>query len=347
MALLQIVARAVVPAVLVLVAGCGAERAEDPLSVLPPPCRPWASPGPDGCLFVLEERHRQELRFEDDRGTVATVIDRRATGELRTEVKLNGVTTWTRSAWHGADGRWRESAIFDFEHPSGRLLREQRSRPAPGGNAIETKVRRFGSDGRAAEEAWEAPTPRSAGTDGARATRPLLQSQDCTPYELDVVRADLQRGFRDGVACLRRNGRSDIAAMMLSRYQRGPLVLACVQSRHSPGGDFLAASDGDSYLGVAGATRRLSFDKEAYFRWPQGGRIKTTWHELLHLVTGPHTLSFLRGAQSAEQDRTNACVSICFDYKPGVSRCACELCLGVPPGDARCAGFGACSTGAR
>ena len=130
-----------------------------------------------------------------------------------------------------------------------------------------------------------------------------------------------------------------MAALILSRYARGPVVLACVQPGDDNPDGFLAASDGNSYLGVIKGARLL-FDRPTYFRYPKGGRTRTLWHEVLHLWTGPHAPGFSLDAQSAEVDRTNACVSMCFDGK--ATRCACARCLAVAPDDARCRRFRDC-----
>jgi hypothetical protein len=323
-----------------LLASCRSERFEDPLSVLPPSCKLWRAPGADGCLSVREERDGREFRYEQAGGTVATVVERQSAGELLTEVKLNGVTTWVRRVGQDAGGSWRESMVSEFEYPTGKLLREERHRRASAGNVIQAKARRVTTAGAAAEASWEYPFPRNVGVDSVLAPRPLLQMQDCSPYEVEVLEAELQRALRDGVACLRRHGRSDMAALLLSPYQRGPVLLACVRARELPA-YFLAGSDAASYLGMIRA-RKLLFDKEAYFGRPAAGRTPTMVHELLHLWTGPHAPYVGVGSRSTDQDRTEACVSLCFSPPQRLSKCDCALCLGVPRDDARCKGFVDC-----
>jgi hypothetical protein len=323
-----------------LLASCRPERLADPLSVLPPRCRMWTAPGADGCLSVHEEGQEYELRYEQAGGTVSTVIGRQSTAELLTEVKLNGVTTWVRRVGYDAGGAWRESEIVEFEYPTGKVLREERHRRSPAGNTIQAKARRVRTDGAAAQASWEFPFPRKAAMDGTLGPRPLVQMQDCSPYEVEVLEAELQSAFHDGVACMGRYERGDLTALLLSRYQRGPVVLACVQAA-----SFLAASDASSYLGIIGATKLL-FDKEAYFGRPAGGRTPTMLHELLHLWTGPHAPYVGLDTRSTDQDRTEACVSLCYGRAERVSKCDCALCLGVPKDDARCNSFLECGGGA-
>jgi hypothetical protein len=322
-----------------VLAGCRPKRFEDPLSVLPPPCRMWTTPGADGCLSVQEDGQRYELRFEPAEGTVATVNERQSTGELLTEVRLNGVTTWVRRVGLTDARVWRESIVSEFEYPTGKVLREDRHRRSPDGNVIQSSARRVRTDGGAAEANWEFPFPRTAAIDGALTSRPVLQVQNCSPFEAEVLHAQLKSGLREGVACMVRHKRSDIAALVLSRYQRGPVVLACVEAA-----PFVAASDGASYLGII-RPAKLSFHKEAYFvGHPAGGRTSTMVHELLHLWTGPHAPYIGIDTRSTDQDRTAACVSLCFDPAKRVSKCDCSLCLGVPHDDARCNSFEACGS---
>lgn len=321
-------------------ASCRAEPLEDPLAVLPPRCKMWTATGADGCLSMRQDTRGHELRYEQAGGTVATVIERQSPGELLTEVKLNGVTTWVRRVGRDAGDSWVESAVSEFEYPTGKLLREERQRRSPAGNSIQAKARRVRTDGGAAEARWEFPFPRNAAVDGAFAPRPLLQMQGCSPYEADMLEAELQSALRGGVACMRRHGRSDLAALLLFRYLHGPVVLACVRARDLPA-YFLAATDAASYLGIIRATK-LSFDKEAYFGRPAGGRDPTMAHELLHLWTGPHAPYIGVDTRNTDQDRTETCVSLCFAPAERVSRCDCALCLGVPRDDARCAGFVEC-----
>ena len=65
-------------------------------------------------------------------------------------------------------------------------------------------------------------------------------------------------------------------------------------------------------------------------------------HELLHLWTGPHAPYVGIDTRSTNQDRTEACVSLCFGGAERVSKCDCALCLGVPRDDARCNSFLEC-----
>jgi hypothetical protein len=323
---------------LVFLASCRPERFEDPLSVLPPVCGRWTAPGVNGCLSVRQDAQGYELRYEPAPGTVATVVERHSAGESRTEVRLNGVTTWVRRVGQGGGGSWRESVISEFEHPTGKVLREERHWLSPGGSAIQAKARRVRTDGGWAEATWEFPFPRSAAVDAAFAPRPLLQTQDCSPDEVEVLENELKRALRGGVECMVRHQRSDLAALLLSRYQRGPVVLACVRAA-----SFVAASDSASYLGIIRPVR-LSFDKEAYFDHRAGGRTPTMMHELLHLWTGPHAPYIGIDTRSTDQDRTVACVSLCFAPSKRVSKCDCALCLGVPPNDPRCTSFADCGT---
>jgi hypothetical protein len=316
-----------------LLARCRPEQLEDPLSVLPPPCTMWGTPGADGCLSVREDAQGFEFRYQQAAGTVATVVERQSAGALLTEMKLNGITTWVRSVAQAQGGSWRESAISEFEYPTGRLLREEHHRRSPAGDAILATARRVRTDGGTAEASWESPFPRNAAVDGASAPRPLLQMQGCSTHEVDVLQAELKSALRAGVACMVRHERSDVAALLLSRYQRGPVVLACVDES-----SFLAATDAGSYLGIIRAAK-VSFDKNAYFGRPAGGPIPTMLHELLHLWTGPHAPYIGVDTRSTDPDRTAACVSLCFAPAERVSRGDCALCLGVPRDDVRCNGF--------
>ena len=95
------------------------QSGSESLSVLPPRCRIRTAPGSDGCLYVREERQEYELRYEQARGAVATVMERESAGELLTEVRLNGVATWVRPPGptpgvHGA-GRWSSSRVPHWE----------------------------------------------------------------------------------------------------------------------------------------------------------------------------------------------------------------------------------------
>ena len=327
---------------LVGLGGCGPGRTQDPLSVLPPPCKLLRAPGPEGCLEAGEAADRSELRFEQAGGVVAVVGDRRSAGELQTEVTLNGRTTWTRTVRRTAAGRWLGSRIVELQPSTGKLLREESYRPEDRGNVVQASSRRLLPDGSTARAAWSFPFPPAVEADSPPGPAPVVQDHGCTPDELRVLQRDVRRALQDGLACMRRQGRSDIAALLLSRYRRAPVELACVQSLEVTPTGFLAAGDAASYMGVVGA-RRLSFDKASYFRSPDGVRIRTVWHEWLHLWTGPHAPGFELGPQTMEVDRTNACVSLCFGGAK-TSRCACELCLGLPPGDARCGGLAACAS---
>jgi hypothetical protein len=320
-----------------LLASCRPERLEDPLSVLPPRCKMWTAPGADGCLSMRQETQAHALRYEQADGTVATVIERQSEGELLTVVNLNGVTTWVRRCGQDAGGSWRESVVSEFEYPTGKLLREERYWRSSADNTIQAKARRVRTDGSAAEASWDFPFPPKAAVDGALASRPMFRMQDCSPYEVEVLEAELQGALRRGVACMRRHGRSDLAALLLFRYLRGPIVLACVSSGELPA---MAAIDAASYLGIIRPTK-VFFDKEAYFGRP-GGRVPTMVHELLHLWTGPHAANVGADTRSAERDRTETCVSLCFAAPERASRCDCALCLGVPRDDGRCKGFVDC-----
>jgi hypothetical protein len=282
-----------------------------------------------------EDLQGYDLRYEQAAGTVATVKERRSPGESLTEVKLNGATTWVRRVGR-AGGVWRESEVSEFEYPTGKLLREERHWRSAAGDAIQAKARRVRTDGGTAEANWESPFPRSAAADSSFPPKPPLQTQDCSPHEVEVLEDELKSALRDGVACMVRHGRSDLAALLLSRYLHGPVVFACVRVA-----SFMAASDVASYLGIIRPVE-LSFDKEAYFGHPAGGRTPTMAHELLHLWTGPHAPYIGIDTRSTDQDRTVACVSLCFGPSERVSRCDCALCLGVPTNDPRCNSFADC-----
>jgi hypothetical protein len=316
-------------------ASCGPRRTNDPLSVLPPLCNPLSSVGPDGCLAIVQTAEKDEFRFAQQGGVVVAVTDRRSTGLLQTEVSLNGTTTWTRTTRRTAEGQWLGSVVAEFQPSTGKLLREETYRRGAVGNMVQAKARSFEAAGRTAEFVWEFRFSQTAWASGESGPTPMLQNLGCTPEEFRVLQTDLRGALLDGLACMRRDGRSDIAALILSRYHRGPVQLACVRSLEVSATGFLAGSDATSYMGVTGATR-LSFDRPSYFRHRDGGRTRTIWHELLHLWAGPHTKL---DAGSADRDRTNACVSLCFNTP---SKCACELCLGLPRGDAHCSGFADC-----
>ncbi len=316
-----------------ILGSCRPERFEDPLSVLPPPCTKWTTPGADGCLFLREDGQGYELRYEQAAGTVASVIERQSADELLTAVKLSGVTTWVRRVRPAAGSSWRESVITEFEHPTGKVLREERHWQSPGSDAIHAMARRVLTSGGAAEARWESAFPRNARVDGALASRPLLQVQGCAPQEAQVLEAELQSAIRTVAACMVRHERSDLAALLLSRYQRGPVVLACVEAAA-----FVAALDAASYLGIMRPTK-LSFDKEGYFVRLAGGRTPTMVHELLHLWTGPHAPYIGTTTRNTDPDRTVACESLCFAPAARVSKFDCALCLGVPRDDARCTRF--------
>ena len=251
-------------------------------------------------------------------------------------MKLGGVATWTRTVRHSDSGSWLGSAFEEFSAFSGKLVRQETYALAPAGDDVRARSRWSGPGSQQTEHSWQFKfSPLAA------KSAPRLQNEGCTVDELRDLTSDLQLALTNGLGCMRGLGRTDMAALILARYQRGPVVLACVNSVEVNPAGFLAGSDGHSYLGVIPATR-LSFDRVAYFRLPQNGRIRTLWHELLHLWTGPHAPGFSLDAHSPEQDRTNACVSSCFDGQ--ATRCACARCLAVSPGDARCGHFKDCGS---
>lgn len=324
--------------ILSILTSCRATSFDDPLAVLPPPCRFWTAPhGDSGCLVVRDDKNAGfELRYRRA-GAVATVTETTSAGESLTEVKLNGATTWQRRVERASDNTWHTSVISEFEYPTGRLLREERYRNLPSGHAFEAKARRARIDHGAAEASWQDSFPPSVTSDDKHSTKPKVQQQNCSPYETEALQADLKDALRAGTECLAHHQRIDIAALILSRYQRGPLVLACVQSSA-----FSATADVSSYLGLVRATK-VSFDKTTYFDGPAGGRTPTTAHELLHFWTGPHAPYVGIDTRSTDPDRTEACVSLCFASARRVSKCECSLCLGVPRDDSRCSGFVDCS----
>jgi hypothetical protein len=324
----------------VALVGCGPRRPEDLLSILPPPCKARSEPGPEGCLTILEKRESEEFRFSQAGGVVAVVFDRRSSGVLETEVTLNGTTTWTRTIRRSPEGSWLGSVVVEFQRSTGKLLREEVYRMEGAGRSVQAKSRRLGAEDDVAESSWSFELSPTSEMDNSKALDPLVQNRGCAQDELSVLQADLRRALRSGVACMRRHGRSDMGALILSRYQRGQFILACVRSRDVSPAGFLAAAEAASYLGIMRATK-LSFDKESYFRSPDGARIRTLWHELLHLWAGPHAPDFKPDPRSMDLDRTNACVSLCFD-KATASTCACESCLGLRRGDAQCSGLGRC-----
>jgi hypothetical protein len=266
---------------------------------------------------------RNELRFEDGSGGLATVIEERSGDQGRAEVRLNGITTWSRRFDRSAEAGWRGAVVTEFQWPGSKLIREESYRLSGDGRSVDAKARRTGGGDDVAESSWSFEVREPAS----------LPAGSCTPDELSTLQADLRRALQTGFACMRRHKRGDIPALILSRQQRAPLVFACVRSQATTATGFLAAMDSDWYLGMSDVLK-LSVDKQSYFVYPEGGRIRTVWHEVLHLWTGPHTPEFVRGEESIDTDRTNACVSLCFDRRP--SRDVCELCLAAPPGDARC-----------
>jgi hypothetical protein len=268
---------------------------------------------------------RTERRFEYEAG-VATVIEERSGDELRTEVRWNGIPTWSRRFDRSAKGGWRGAVVTEMQWPAGKLIREESYRISGDGKSVDAKARRTRANGDVAERAWNFKVPDRASTPGAG---------NCNADERGALETDVRRALHHGLTCLRRHKRGDVVALIQWRQQRSPLVFACVRSQDTTPTGFLAAMDSDWYLGMSDALK-LSVDRHSYFAYPEGGRIRTVWHELLHLWTGPHSPGFVSGQESIETDRTNACVSLCFDQRP--SRSTCELCLAAPRGDARCAG---------
>jgi hypothetical protein len=282
---------------------------------------------------VHESEGGYEFRFGQATGTIATVIERQSSNELVTTVKLNDVTTWVRRVSLPVGSKWHETVVKEFEYPTGKPLREERHwRPSNGG-AIQAKAHRMLLNGGDAEATWESAFPRDAQADVALSRRPLIQTQGCSPQEVETLKTELRSAMRDGVACMVRYDRSDLAALLLSRYQRGPIVLACVEAA-----DFVAAIDAGSYLGIIRPTK-LSFDKATYFGRAAGGQTPTMAHELLHLWTGPHAPYIGTETRNTDQDRTVACASLCLADAKRVSKSDCAICLGVPVGDARCSTF--------
>jgi hypothetical protein len=270
---------------------------------------------------------RNELRFEDGSGGMATVIEERSGDEVRTEVRLNGITTWSRRFDRSAKAGWRGAVVTEFQWPSSKLIREESYRLSGDGRSVDAKARRTGADGAVAESSWNFEVLEAAAAPPATS---------CSGDELSILEADLRRALQTGFSCMRRHKRGDIPALILARRQRAPLVFACVRSQDTSATGFLAAMDSDWYLGISDALK-LSVHKQSYFVYPEGGRVRTVWHEVLHLWTGPHSPGFVRGEESIDTDRTNACVSLCFDRRP--SRGVCELCLAAPGGDAGCEGL--------
>jgi hypothetical protein len=269
-------------------------------------------------LLLFACARGEELRFEHE---AATVLERASGSALQTTVTFKGVATWHRSIRRNKDGQWLGTTVSEYQWPGGKLLREETYTPDPQGQMIAASA---SSSDRPGKSTWSFP-------------HRAVPATDCTPEQLDLLRTELSLALRRGAACMRRYGRSDIAALIMARHQHG-LTVACARGAQNPGGSFLAAMDPGL---VTGGAPKLSVDLDAFFHQPDGVRARTLWHELLHLWTGPHLPGFQLDHQAARVDRTNACVSLCFDRVPGET-CTCELCLGVPPGDYRCREMRAC-----
>ncbi len=185
-----------------------------------------------------------------------------------------------------------------------------------------------------------------------RSGTPDSQVRDCTATELAQIQEELLGGLEQGKACIERveeGSTPDLGAIdgLVERVKKKEGAIKCYTGGESAGYISRNSSGPGSALGAT-----LNVNVGMLSLCDSSFRRSTLFHEMLHLVRGPHdeadeqVFELPAGAigplTAALTDPIRACEELCFGDPARVTRCMCAKCLGTKACDDRCRGLPSC-----
>lgn len=163
----------------------------------------------------------------------------------------------------------------------------------------------------------------------------------CTPTERQDIEAKFKAAWERGKKCFRDIGLDEQLNFLIWKLGTDGIALTCGELPQ----DTCAEIDvSDSlFRGALPTAVGVTVDPRFFFgnQICQNNQLNVLWHELLHVVNGPHSPGF-----TATNDDTYACTALCFNNdptsNPKATKCQCATCLDTDPCDSRCAGYADC-----
>jgi hypothetical protein len=160
----------------------------------------------------------------------------------------------------------------------------------------------------------------------------LIAAATCTAAQNDYLRARLEHGYQTGMNCLDHNKATELGFELAFQLIVRDIEFTCA---YKGAGSCRGHLDPQSYRDPS-APIRISVDWDCYTTTlSEYEQASVMFHELLHLILGPHDIGNKDYPRYSEMDRVTACERLCFG--PGdLTACTCATCLQTTSCDDRC-----------
>ncbi len=155
----------------------------------------------------------------------------------------------------------------------------------------------------------------------------------CSDENLDLIRQRLAEAIQQGIECMHRYGRPDLAVKLAHNYATRPFIFNCASCTDQAQITIWPDPTMPVVLTVC----------DEFFKGDANWQRSTMFHEMEHLSEPPHdpTIEEQAGDKNWEVDPIYACESLCFNN--AASQCSCATCLRSTICNRRCAGLAECN----
>lgn len=154
----------------------------------------------------------------------------------------------------------------------------------------------------------------------------------CSDENLDLIRQRLAEAIQQGIECMNKYGRPDLAVKLAHNYATRRFIIGCSSCTDQAQINIWPDPTMPVILTVC----------DEFFKGDANWQRSTLFHEMEHLSEPPHdpTIEDQAGDKNWEVDPIYACESMCFNS--AATKCSCATCLRSTKCNPRCASLAEC-----